>query len=70
MTKIHNGSSSVEQNINRVRNLLSMGLTIREICTTIPDLSQEEIFLAFHSALILLKDEADFEDGTFRYVYG
>jgi len=47
-----------------------MGLTIREICTTIPDLSQEEIFLAFHSALILLKDEADFEDGTFRYVYG
>lgn len=52
--------TQIERNIHRVRNLLCSGLTVKEICTTIQDLPQEEIFLAFHSAIILLKDEANF----------
>ena len=49
--------TQIERNIHRVRNLLCSGLTVKEICTVIQDLPQEEIFLAFHSAVILLNDE-------------
>jgi len=52
--------NEIEDNINRIRNLLSHGLTVKEICSTVTDLEQDEIFLAFHAAVILLRDESEF----------